>query len=153
MKNTTKNMTTHTMTNTMTNTATNLPIKASTHMASNIAANAGLRKQRGASLIGILFFGGLLVFLGIIGAQVVPTYLEFQTIGKAVEKAKGASTAAEARSTFDKVAQVDDIKSITSKDLVFTPAGNKFVISYAYTKEIHVAGPAYLLMKYAGRTN
>ena len=115
--------------------------------------NSTKKKQRGASLIGILFVGGALVFLGIVGAQVAPTYAEYYVIGKAVERVKGASSAAEVRSSFDKAAQIDDIKSITGKDLVVTQEGSKMVISYAYTKEIHVAGPAYLLMKYAGRSN
>ena len=110
-------------------------------------------KQRGASLIGILFVGGVLISLGIVGAQVAPTYAEYRTIDKAVNKAKDAGSAAEVRSSFDKAAQIDDIKSITGKDLVFTQEGNKTVISYAYTKEIPLAGPAYLLMKYAGRSN
>ena len=110
-------------------------------------------QQRGASLLGVLFVGGALVFLGIVGAQVAPTYAEYRLIGKAVEKVKDASSAAEARSSFDKAAQVDDIKSITGKDLVVTQEGSKMVISYAYAKEIHVAGPAYLLMKYAGRSS
>jgi len=115
--------------------------------------NSTRNKQRGASLIGLLFVGGVLVFLGIVGAQVAPTYAEYRTIGKAVDKAKDAGSATEARSSFDKAAQIDDIKSITGKDLVFTQEGTKTVISYAYTKEIPLAGPAYLLMKYAGRSN
>ena len=115
--------------------------------------NSTKNQQRGASLIGLLFVGGVLVFLGIVGAQVAPTYAEYRTIGKAVDKAKDAGSAAEARSSFDKAAQIDDIKSITGKDLVFTQEGTKTVISYAYTKEIPLAGPAYLLMKYAGRSN
>jgi hypothetical protein len=115
--------------------------------------NSIKNKQRGASLIGILFVGGVLVFLGVVGAQVVPTYIEYLMIGKAVDRAKSESSAVEARSTFDKAAQIDDIKSVTGKDLVFTKEGTNTVISYAYTKEIHLVGPAYLVMKYAGRSN
>ena len=109
-------------------------------------------KQQGISLIGILFVGGVLVFLGVVGAQVVPTYTEYQTIGKAVDKARLSGSAAEVRSTFDKAAQVDDIKSITGKDLEVTKEGDKTVVSFAYTKEIHLGGPAYLLLKYTGRS-
>ncbi|MGB4116487.1 MAG: DUF4845 domain-containing protein [Polaromonas sp.] len=115
--------------------------------------NSSKNKQRGASLIGILFVGGVLVFGGIVLAQVAPTYSEYRLIGKTIDKVKGASTPAEVRSNFDKTAQIDDIKSITGKDLEFTQEGTKTVISFAYTKEIHLAGPAYLLMKYAGRSN
>ena len=115
--------------------------------------NSTKNKQRGVSLIGLLFVGGVLVFGGIIGAQVAPTYAEYRTIGKAVNKVKDASSLAEARSNFDKAAQIDDIKSITGKDLEITKENNKLAISFAYSKEIHLAGPAYLLMKYAGRSN
>lgn len=114
--------------------------------------NRSKNNQRGASLIGILFIGGVLVFGGIVAAQVAPTYAEYRTIGKAVDKVKGASNPAEARSNFDKAAQIDDIKSITGKELEITKEGNNMVIAFAYTKEIHLAGPAYLLMKYAGRS-
>ncbi|MES2942722.1 MAG: DUF4845 domain-containing protein [Pseudomonadota bacterium] len=109
-------------------------------------------KQRGISFIGILFVGGVLAFAGVIAAQVFPTLLEFQSITKAVTKAKDGSTVAEVRSTFDKAAQVDDIKSITGKDLEVTKEGDKTVVKFAYNKEIHIGGPAYLLLKYAGQS-
>ena len=108
--------------------------------------------QRGASVLGLLFIGGTLVFIGIVGAQVAPTYSEYQTIAKAVEKAKQSGSPAEIRSSFDKAAQIDDIKSITGKDLTVTKDEDKTVVSFAYNKEIHLAGPAYLLLKYAGRS-
>ena len=115
--------------------------------------NSSKNNQRGASLIGILLMGGVLVFGGIVAAQVAPTYIEYRTIIKTANKVKGASTPAEARSNFDKAAQIDDIKSITGKDLEITKDGNNMVIAFAYSKEIHLAGPAYLVMKYTGRSN
>jgi hypothetical protein len=109
-------------------------------------------QQRGLSLIGLLLVGGLMACAFLIGAQVVPTFLEFQAITKAATKAKDGSTVAEVRSTFDKAAQIDDIKSITGKDLVVTKEGDKTVVAFAYTREIPLAGPAYLLLKYDGRS-
>jgi len=111
-----------------------------------------LSKQQGASLISMLFVGGVLVFLGVVGAQVIPTYVEYQTIGKAVEKARQSGSASELRNIFDKAAQIDNIKSITGKDLELTKEGEKIVISFAYSKEIHLGGPAFLLLKYTGRS-
>ena len=109
-------------------------------------------KQLGISFIGILFVVGVLAFVGIIGAQAVPGAIEFQAITKAVTKAKEGSTVAEVRSIFDKAAQIDDIKSIIGKDLEVTKEGDKTVVAFAYSKEIHIGGPAYLLLKYAGRS-
>ena len=115
--------------------------------------NSSKNKQRGVSLIGVLIVGGLLVFLGVIGAQVAPTYAEYRLIGKAVDKVKGSTTVADVRSNFDKAAQIDDIKAIAGKDLIVKQDDGKLSISFAYAKEIHLVGPAYLLMKYAGRSN
>jgi Domain of unknown function (DUF4845) len=109
-------------------------------------------QQRGISLIGLLVVGGLMACAFLIGAQVVPTFIEFQSITKAATKAKDGSTVAEVRSTFDKAAQIDDIKSISGKDLVVTKEGDKTVVAFAYTREIPLAGPAYLLLKYDGRS-
>ena len=41
---------------------------------------------------------------------------------------------------------------ITGKDLDVTKDGDKVVVSFAYDKEIHLFGPAFLLLKYAGQS-
>ncbi|MGE0498312.1 MAG: DUF4845 domain-containing protein, partial [Ramlibacter sp.] len=94
----------------------------------------------------------VLACAGVIGAQVFPTAVEYQAILKAADKAKAGSTPLDVRTIFDKAAQIDDIKAITGKDLEITKEGDKVVVSFAYTKEIHLAGPAYLLLKYAGKS-
>jgi hypothetical protein len=109
-------------------------------------------QQRGISFIGVLFVCGFLVCAGILAAQVFPTLVEFQAINKAAAKARQGSTVAEVRSIFDKAAAIDDIKSITGKDLEVTKEGDNTVVSFAYNKEIHMAGPAYLLLKYSNKS-
>ncbi|MEO7160802.1 MAG: DUF4845 domain-containing protein [Polaromonas sp.] len=109
-------------------------------------------QQRGISFIGILFVGAVVAFTGILAAQVLPTLIEFQAITKAASKAAAGNTVAEVRSIFDKAGAIDDIHSISGKDLEVTKEGDKTVVSFAYTREIHVAGPAYLLLKYNGRS-
>ncbi len=109
--------------------------------------------QRGLSLIGLIFVGGVLAITGLVAAQVIPSYLEFVAIGKAAQKAAtGSSTVQEVRSTFDKAGQIDDIKSISGKDLEVSKNGEKISVKFAYNKEIHLTGPAYLLLKYQGQT-
>jgi len=109
-------------------------------------------QQRGISFIGLLFFCIILVCAGILAAQVLPTLVEFQAITKAVNKAKEGTTVAEVRSIFDKAAQIDDIKSVNAKDLEVTKEGDKTVVLFAYNKEIHMVGPAFLLLKYTNKS-
>lgn len=109
-------------------------------------------RQRGLSFLGLLVIGGLLAVTGVIGAQILPTAIEYQAIVKAANKAREGNSVAEVRSIFDKAAAVDDISSITGRDLQVTKEGDKIVVSFAYQREIHLAGPGYLTLKYAGRS-
>jgi hypothetical protein len=109
-------------------------------------------RQRGISFIGVLFVVGVLAFAGVIAAQAFPTVVEFQAITKAATKAAAGASVTEVRTIFDKAAQIDDIKSISGKDHEVSKEGDKTVVSFAYNKEIHIAGPAFLLIKYAGRS-
>ena len=56
------------------------------------------------------------------------------------------------RTLFDKQAAVDDFKSVTGKDLEVTKEGDKIVVKFAYQREIHLTGPAYLTLKYTGQS-
>ena len=109
-------------------------------------------RQRGLSFLGLLFIGGLLAVGGVITAQVVPTVIEYRAVVNAANKASGGSTVAEIRSIFDKAAAIDDIKSINGKELEISKEGDKIVVSFAYQREIHLAGPGYLTLKYSGRS-
>lgn len=110
------------------------------------------QQQRGLTFFGLLVVGGLLAFTGVIVAQIVPTYIEFMAVEKATQKAAAGTTVSEVRSIFDKAAQIDDIRTISGKDLEVGKEGDRVVVSFAYAREIHVAGPAYLVMKYEGRS-
>jgi len=109
-------------------------------------------RQLGISFIGLLFFVGVLACLAILGAQAFPTVVEYQAILKATQKASEGTTVAEVRQIFEKAAAVDDIKSINGKDLDISKNGDKVVVKFAYNKEIHMFGPAWLLLKYAGQS-
>lgn len=112
----------------------------------------GRSKQHGISFLGLLVVGGLVAVTGVVVAQVIPTLIEWQAIEKAANRASAGNTVVEVRNLFDKSAAVDDIKSVSGKDIEITKQGDKTVVSYAYTREIHLAGPAYLTLKYAGRS-
>lgn len=109
-------------------------------------------RQRGLSFLGLLVVGSLLAMAGVIVAQVVPTAIEFQSVLKAANKAREGNSVAEVRSLFDKSAAIDNINSIAGKDIDVTKEGDKIVVSFAYQREIHLVGPAYLTLKYVGRS-
>lgn len=109
-----------------------------------------ISRQRGISFVSLVVVGGLVAFLGIIGVQIAPTVSEYFTIQKAVRKAATGMTVQEVRDNFDKATAIDQIRSISAKDLVVTKENGRVVVSFAYQREIHLFGPAYLLLKYEG---
>ena len=44
------------------------------------------------------------------------------------------------------------IQSIPAKDLEITKENDRVVIAFAYQKEVPIAGPVYILLKYNGRS-
>jgi hypothetical protein len=110
-------------------------------------------RQRGLSFIGVIVIGLFAVAAFAIGGQSVPVFLEHQAIQKAAAKAaKEGSTVPDVRAIFDKAAQIDEISSISGKDLDVTKRGDKVVVSYKYAREIPLAGPAYLVYRFEEST-
>ncbi|RZJ83636.1 MAG: DUF4845 domain-containing protein [Massilia sp.] len=113
-------------------------------------------RQRGLSLIGLLFWGGIIAVTAVIGMKVFPTVLEYFTVQRVVDRiaAGNPSTVPQVRQEFDKATQIEySIQSIKSSDLVVTKDGNdRVVIEFAWDKEVDVFGPVYLLIKYRGKS-
>jgi hypothetical protein len=110
-------------------------------------------RQRGLSLIALIFVGVLIVALMIIGAKLVPAITEYLAIEKAVQRIKNeADTVPQIRAAFDRYATIDDIKSITAKDLDVTKEADKIVISYAYSYQIPITDNVRLVIDFSGTT-
>jgi hypothetical protein len=107
--------------------------------------------------LGISFFGLLILIaagasLAVLGAEVFPTVIEYQAILKAAQRASAGNTVAEVKQIFDKAGEIDDFKAVAGKDLQISKNGDKVLVKFAYEKEIHMFGPAYLLIKYSGQS-
>jgi hypothetical protein len=110
-------------------------------------------RQRGLSFIGVIFVGVFAVAAFAIGGQSVPIFLEYHAIGKAAAKAaKEGNTVPEIRRSFDRTAAIDTISSIKGDDLEVTKRGDKIVVSFKYSREIALAGPAYLVYRFEDST-
>ena len=111
--------------------------------------------QKGLSLIGFVLIAVLAVAVFAIGGQSLPMWLEYQAAVKAANKAatEGASTVPQVRASFDRAAQIDDIKSITGRDLDVTKVNERVVVGFEYEREIPLAGPAYLVYRFSYQTD
>lgn len=115
------------------------------------ASPTGALRQRGISIVGLLLLVVLLGFLAIVGLRVVPTFVEYRAILSAVKKAKAsASTPVEMQKAFDRSAAIDDIATMSGKDLDIAKVDDDYVISFAYVKKIPLFGPVSLTIDYTG---
>lgn len=120
-----------------------------------LAVRPPARVQRGITMFGLLFWAIVIGFFGYLLVRTLPTVNEYMTIQRAVTKiaASSPATVAEARQAFDRQRDIEySISSISSKDLTITKENDKVVISFAYDKEVPIAGPVFLLIKYEGRS-
>jgi competence protein ComGC len=112
-----------------------------------------MRRQRGLSLIGLIFVGLIVVVLMLLGFKVVPAINEYLAVDRAVQKIRGeGSTVRDIRGAFDRYAQIDDIKSIAGKDLDITKDGDRIVISYSYSYAVPILDNVRLMIDFSGST-
>ena len=105
-------------------------------------------RQRGMSFIGLIFIGLMAVSVFAIGGQSLPIFLEYQAIQKAVNKAAmEGTTVSEVRAS-----SIDDISSVKGGDLEVTKNGDKVVVSFKYSREVPLAGPAFLVYRLQGQS-
>ena len=119
----------------------------------NLRYTTARARQRGLSFIGVIFIGVLAVATFAIGGQSVPIFVEYQAIRKATVKAsKDGSTVADIRASFDRAGAIDNISSVSGKDLEITKRGDKTVVGFKYSREIALAGPAFLVYRFQYQT-
>jgi Domain of unknown function (DUF4845) len=115
--------------------------------------HAAAARQRGITLLGLLFWGILVAMVALVVIRVLPTINEFTTIQRAVKKIAQdqPATVAEARKAFERQKEIEySISSISGQDLQITKENDKIVIRFDYNKEVPLVEPVFLLIKYSG---
>lgn len=108
-------------------------------------------RQRGLSLISLIFVGVIVVLLLAIGMKVVPALAEYLAVERAVQKAaQEGQTVRDIRAAFDRYCTIDDIKSITGKDLDVTKDADRIVVSYAYSYSVPVLDNVRIVIDFSG---
>jgi hypothetical protein len=104
--------------------------------------------QRGVSLMGLIIVLALLAVVALLGMKVIPSFLEFRSAKNAIvsiARDRPNASPADIRKAFDARAQIDDITTIKSTDLVI----EKGSISFAYPKQVPLFGNVSLCIDYA----
>ena len=113
--------------------------------------------QRGMGMMGIMLVCIAVVLVAIGGLKIVPAYIEYGQVKKAVAGVAGGpdarGTVADIRKAFDKRAQVDDIQAVSGGDLEITKEGGQVVIAFAYQKKVPLFANVSVTFDFAGSSN
>lgn len=112
------------------------------------------RQQRGLSMMGLLLWGIVIVFMALVAMKLIPAYVEFFEIRKILKDigseigSKGMSNA-DIRRRFEKRAMVDNITVVKSADLVVSRESGQTVISVDYSFQAPLVGNLSLLADFS----
>lgn len=117
-----------------------------------------MKKQQGATLVGMIFIAGLIVAAAIMAAKLAPPYVEFMSVKKILSAMATSGdlrtmSPQELRSAFSKRADVDNIRSVQPEDLTITREGNEAVVSVEYSVKVPVAANISALLEFSASTS
>ncbi len=104
-----------------------------------------MHKQKGVSLTGLLFWSVVLVFVLLLGFKIGPAYFEYFSIRQqfraiANDPAMKTGNRGEIEMAFYNRAVIENITTVTRKDLEIEKDGDGVVISAAYSVRVPLFG-------------
>ncbi len=117
-----------------------------------------VNKQAGATLMGMLFVGGLVVFVAMLGMKVFPAYQQFFSVKSVIKAMKQESLSSMSKSeiiqSFDKRADAGYVSAITGKDLeIGKNASGETVVTAKYRVITPLVGNVSALMEFETSTD
>jgi hypothetical protein len=112
--------------------------------------------ESGVSLSGLIVVLVVLGALALVVIKAAPAFIEYRAVKNAIVKAKadaGSGTVREIQQAFDKNAGVNDVSSISGRDLVITRDGGSTEISFAYERQVPLTNSISLTFKFDGTTD
>jgi hypothetical protein len=106
-----------------------------------------MRRQRGLSLIGLIFVGFILVFLALLAMKVLPPVIEYFTVVKhlrALARETQGANLKDIKDGFNKRALIDDIGVVNGNDIEIEQRGDSTILSISYEKKVELFGPVGL---------
>jgi len=109
------------------------------------------RRQRGLTIIGFLFVAAVIIVFALVGFRVLPSYIEYFTVQKALEATLSDSaniTPQDIRRSLERRIAADYIDSVRASDVTVSKDGNQIVATLAWQKILHMAGNASILLEF-----
>lgn len=112
-----------------------------------------MRKQKGVSLSGLLFWSVILVFVALLGFKIAPAYIEYFSVRQqlraiANDPAMSTGQRKDIETSFYNRAVIENIKAVTPQDLEIAKDADGVVISAAYSVRVPLFGNVSVCMDF-----
>jgi hypothetical protein len=108
-------------------------------------------RERGLTMTGFLFVAVVVLVLALVCFRVIPAYIEYFSVQKALEGALVASkdlTKADIKNLVSKRIDADYIESINAGDIDVTKSGNVTTVSVSWQTKLHMVGNASIVLDF-----
>lgn len=128
------------------------------NMVNKLMHMQAVKKQQGATLLGMLIVGAFVVFVALIVMKVAPAYIEFMSVKKVLKamqsESLGTMSNKEIKDSFEKRASVAYVDTVKGSDLVIekTPDGSA-VVSVSYEVVKPIVGNVSVLIDFSARSD
>lgn len=112
------------------------------------------RQQQGLTLISLLFWGIIIIFLALLAMKLLPAYTEYFAVQKIIkdlgsDPALKTMSNGDIRDKFSKRAMVDNVTTVKSEDLDISREGGTTVVSVEYPFQTKLVGNISLLVDFS----
>lgn len=96
------------------------------------------KKQQGISLSGLLIWASVVIMIALLGMKLIPTYIEYAAIKRilvsmASDPSLQNAHPKEIRQSFDRRATIDDIKTVSGRNLEISRESGQTVLNVSYS--------------------
>ncbi|HEY4353273.1 MAG TPA: DUF4845 domain-containing protein [Paraburkholderia sp.] len=110
------------------------------------------RNQNGLSMLWFLFVMSVVLVVALIGFRVLPAYIEYFTVqkalGQALSEVQNVNDTTELRRNFQRKVDAGYIDSVDGRSIDVDKDGNKYVATIEWTRKLPLVGNASLLLEF-----
>ena len=112
---------------------------------------AVMQRERGVSMIGFLFVAIVMMVVALLAFRMVPAYIEYYTIQRALENALTEArdpTLANVRQAMGRKLNADYADAVSAQDVELTRNGNSITASVSWQKRLPLVSNVSLLLDF-----
>ena len=112
----------------------------------------GMQRQRGMSIIGFLFVAAVVVVVALVGFRMLPAYIEWYTIQKALDAAVADAgndpSLNNIRKAMERKLSADYADAVSAKDVNVVKNGNTITAQVSWQKILPMVGNVSILIDF-----